>query len=227
MTSEKSVERSIDTLQRIYSVIAALAINEGLKRVFLGPDGKLDFHADQLPEFIAFVFTAVPFVHGMNRHLDKTLSTSRKENRPRLLSFLLVDFFIFILESALLFVLGISIISDGHFFQWFVALLVLDIIWSLATWPITKSVVIQWLVVNLVAAAVCLMLIYCIPWIPAWLKQWLLGMVAVLRTVADYKFAWSFYFPQDEVAATAAVPNVAEATAAALDRAESTGTTVG
>jgi hypothetical protein len=38
MTSEKSVERSIDTLQRIYAVIAALAINEGLKRVFLGQE---------------------------------------------------------------------------------------------------------------------------------------------------------------------------------------------
>jgi len=35
MTSEKAIERSIDTLQRIYAVIAALAINEALKRTFL------------------------------------------------------------------------------------------------------------------------------------------------------------------------------------------------
>jgi hypothetical protein len=207
MTSEKSVERSIDTLQRIYSVIAALAINEGLKRVFLGQDGKFEFHSDHLPEFVAFVFTAVPFVHGMNRHLDQTLSTSRKQKRPRLLGFVFIDFFVFIIESALLFILGVSITSGADFYSWFAALLAVDIAWSLVTWPITKSVVIQWLLINVIAAIACLVLIYCVP--PVFWKEWVLAAIAVLRTIADYKFAWLFYFPQEDVqAAPAAVPAV-------------------
>jgi hypothetical protein len=77
MKPERAVERSIDTLQRIYAVVAGLAINESLKRVFL-EDGKgnFQFHSANLPEFLAFIVTIVPFVHGMNRHLDKTLSVS-------------------------------------------------------------------------------------------------------------------------------------------------------
>jgi len=198
VTSEKSVERSIDTLQRIYAVVAALAINEGLKRVFLDQSGKLEFHYDLLPEFIAFLITVVPFVHGMNRHLDKTLSISQKKNQPWLLGFLLLDFFVFVLESALLFVLGISIVSEGHFFQWYVALLLFDVLWSLATWPITKSVVIQWIAVNMIAVVACVLFIYWLPQAtPGWLRQWLLTITAVLRTLADYYLAWYFYFPQD------------------------------
>ena len=82
MTSEKSVERSIDTLQRIYAVIAALAINEGLKRVFLGQDSKLAFHADHVPEFIAFVFTAVPFVRANSAAAAKSYMARYASNLP-------------------------------------------------------------------------------------------------------------------------------------------------
>ncbi len=45
MTSEKTVERSIDSLQRIYAVIIALAFNEAIKRTFLKDGtGALEFH---------------------------------------------------------------------------------------------------------------------------------------------------------------------------------------
>jgi hypothetical protein len=159
----------------------------------------------------------------MNRHLDKTLSTSSKENRPFLLNFLLVDFFVFILESALLFVLGVSITADGHFFEWYIALLIIDIAWSLVTWPITKSVVVQWLAVNLVAAFLSVAFIYCLPplGVPLWVQQWLLGLTAVLRTLADYTFAWHFYFPQEESAQKLAIvlrgpPAIGKSTVAKL-----------
>jgi hypothetical protein len=77
MTPERAAERSVDTLQRIYAVVAGLAINEGFKRVFLGKDGEMHLHHDSLPQLIAFVITAVPFVHGMNRHLDDTSPPAR------------------------------------------------------------------------------------------------------------------------------------------------------
>jgi hypothetical protein len=94
MTNQQAVQRSIDTLQRIYAVVAGLAINEALKRVFL-QDGKGDFafHTVNLPELVAFILTVVPFVHGMNRHLDKTLTASLEQNNPKLLAYLLIDFF--------------------------------------------------------------------------------------------------------------------------------------
>jgi hypothetical protein len=194
MKPERAVERSIDTLQRIYAVVAGLAINEALKRVFL-QDGKgeYQFHVENLPEFIAFIVTVVPFVHGMNRHLDRTLAASA--NRPGLLTFLLVDLLVFIIESTLLFVLAVTVTHPDQFFTWLIALLAVDAIWGLITWPITKTVVLQWLVLN---TAIGAMLGAALCWLPADLgivREWIMAALAVLRTILDYSTAWTFYFP--------------------------------
>jgi hypothetical protein len=201
MAPDKSVERSIDTLQRIYAVVAALAMNEALKRAFLDPaTGQFRFSWSYLPEFVAFVATVVPFVHGMNRHLDTVLTKSRKEKRPRLLGYVLVDFFVFLVESSLLFVLAVLVPAGLPFFQWLLLLLTIDVIWALVTWQVTKSAVVPWAIVNAVTILVGLVLIY-LPWVDCGAaKPWMLMSLAIMRTAADYKSAWAFYFPPEETA---------------------------
>src|SRR5262249_51242610 len=146
---------------RIYAVVAALAMNEALKRAFLDPaTGNFKFSVDYLPEFLAFMVTAVPFVHGMNRHLDKTLARSRTEGNPRFLNYLLLDFFVFIVESSFLFVLAASVTRGLAFFQWLMLLLVIDVVWALITWQITRAVALQWVYVNAAAVVLGVVVIY-------------------------------------------------------------------
>jgi hypothetical protein len=206
MSSDRAIERSIDTLQRIYAVIVALAMNESLKRIFLKSGaGDLDVHFAHLPELLAFFFTAVPFVHGMNRHLDQTLAVSREPGKRWYLGYLLIDFLVFLGESCLLFLLAVSV-NDPLFFKLLLGLLVLDVVWSLLTWPITKAVVAQWLIINLIAVVVGGLLIWRFPSIPEAPRQWILMSVAILRTIADYWFARKFYFPADEKKQPDSVP---------------------
>lgn len=49
----------------------------------------------------------------------------------------------------------------------------------------------RWSVINLIAIAVALFVVAS----PFQAKPPLLMAVAILRTVADYTFCWSFYFP--------------------------------
>jgi hypothetical protein len=198
MTSEKAVERSIDSLQRIYAVIVALSIGEAVRRMFLkAGSADVEFHTEHLPEFIAFLITSVPFLHGMNRHMDKTLSESRKKNDRRLLFFLVVDFWVFLAESCLLFLMAEKVTAGVDFFQVLLWLLVLDIVWTVSTYPITRSILVSWLAVNISTAALVCVVLYLLHFGDL-VKSWVLAVAAVLRTVLDYWFAWSFYFPEEE-----------------------------
>jgi hypothetical protein len=201
VTSEKSIERSVDTLQRIYAVVAALAMNEALKRTFLqGGAGDVELDVTRMPEFIAFIVTAVPFVHGMNRHLDKTLATIKKTKRRSLFVVLLTDFLVFMAESCILFLLATSVKSETFFFQLLILLLLLDLVWSFITWPITRSVVWQWTAVNVIAIVLFAVCIYWVPFPNQMSKLWVLMGIASVRTFFDYRLAWSFYFPAEEAA---------------------------
>jgi hypothetical protein len=200
MTSEKAVERSIDSLQRIYAVIVGLAMTEAIRRSFLNlASNEIEIHYEHLPEFIAFIFTAVPFVHGMNRHMDKVLNTSLEEKKQWLLFFLLVDFLFFLIESCVLVLIAISLTSTSklQFFQILMTLFVIDIVWALLTWRITKTVVFKWLGVNIVTVALYMIVIYWFAYIPAEQKPWVLMGIAVLRTLLDYYLARAFYFPAE------------------------------
>jgi hypothetical protein len=199
MTAEKTVERSVDTLQRVYAVIVALAINEGIKRTFLKDgSGKLDIQYQHLAEFVALIFTAVPFLHGMNRHLDQTLTLVRKEKKRWLFLVLVVDFAVFLGESCVLFLMAVSVTSSIDFFRMLMVLLAIDILWCLITWKITRSVVARWSPVNIGMVLASCILICGIGSINPEAKSWVLAGFAVIRTALDYSLAWQFYFPDEE-----------------------------
>ena len=198
MTPERARERSVDSLQRVYAIIIALAINESIKRVFLRSNSiDLEFHLDYLPQFIAFICTAVPFVHSMNRHMDKTLAKFKENQEYKLFAILVADFAIFLVESCVLFLLGVSVTHGIFFFQLWMLLLAIDLAWAFVSYPITKPVIAEWAAINLLSVEAALVIIYCLDGRPLLPRIWMLVAVAFLRPTLEYYFTREFYFPRD------------------------------
>jgi len=131
--------------------------------------------------------------------MDKTLSTHKRTRKPALFVILLVDFVVFMAETCVLFLLATSVKTETVFFQLLTLLLLLDLVWSFMTWPITKSVVWQWAAVNVIAIVLFAACIYWVPFPSLQLKLWVLMGIALARTCFDYWSAWSFYFPGEEI----------------------------
>jgi hypothetical protein len=110
LCAAKRLERSLDTMQRLYAVVAALAIGEAIKRAFLNQTGHLDITVQKAFLLIAFLVTVIPFVHGMNRHLDDHLHIAGMLRNERLLKeMLFIDLPIFFVESSLLFLIAVLV----------------------------------------------------------------------------------------------------------------------
>jgi hypothetical protein len=69
------IERSVDSVQRIYAVVIALAISQVIQSLLKNSNGTtmdLSQALAGLPAFVAFLVTLVPVWQGMNRHLDRS-----------------------------------------------------------------------------------------------------------------------------------------------------------
>src|SRR5688572_18685246 len=106
-----ALKRSVDSLQKIYAVIIALAITETFKTAFnnTAMDTLVSDIIAQAPLLVAFFSVVVPFYHGMNRHLDVCYIYNENLHSQGALLF---DFIIFCFESALLFLFS-KYINDG------------------------------------------------------------------------------------------------------------------
>jgi hypothetical protein len=216
-----ALKRSIDTLQRVYAVVAALAIGEALRRTVLKGGGpahtvQVSWSDIQVLLCIAVLVTAIPFVHGINRHLDEHMAElAAPAKRSLMKETLIFDFLIFAIQCCLLFSLGGAVDMPGFaFYKIFLALLAIDIFWAILRalfelealdWDrlsprrqedILKLVL--WATINIAA-------VIAIVGVQAAAKNdlsqaWLLGVVALIRSGADYWFAWPLYFPGEETA---------------------------
>lgn len=204
MNSEKAIERSIDSLQRICAVIIGVALAQAMTRSFMDlTANEITKDFKNLPEFIGFIFTVVPFAHGMNRHMDKVLTKSLQEKyekeRRRKLFILLINYTVFLTESCTLVLMALSITSEPkvRFFQILMALLAVDVIWTVLTRDIGKDANKKWLLVNLITVVIYVVVIYFL-YLSVAQKSWLLMSIAVLRTVLDYWVSPEFYFPSKD-----------------------------
>ncbi len=197
MANSEVLKRSVDSLERIYAIIIALAINQAITLVvqaISADSDKLGTLAKVAPAFLAFVFTIVPFFHGMNRHLDRCYIDKNDEATNGALLF---DFTVFFIESALLVAIAGSIMSALVPFIFLGALLAFDLLWSMVSGWIhykTKPSIRTWTVIN----AVTLLAGFFVCGFGAFAdaaRPWLLLALACARTVVDYWLSWDFYFP--------------------------------
>ena len=94
-------------------------------------DGSLDWAGAgrRLPAVVAFVVTAVPFYHGMARHLARTyIERDVPESKS---GFLLLDFFVFFVEACILLAFSSLVGVGNNAFLCLMALLVFDSIWAM------------------------------------------------------------------------------------------------
>ena len=202
MDPAKRLERSVDSLQKIYTVIVGLAIAQAVQALSVADraTNTLANWSDlqgRLPAFLAFAVVLVPFFHGMNRHLD--YSYLERPEGEQAQGALLFDFVVFFAQSAILFLIATSIAQKTLApFVFLAALLALDVIWSLVShwihYRTLKASIVRWSIINAVTLALGLALALPTIYEDA-AKAWLLLVLAVARTLADYKACWSFYFP--------------------------------
>lgn len=194
----KAIERSVDSVARIYAIIIGLALSEAIKTLIVKDSaGQMDLRFATIwsggAPFVAFVVTLVPFWHGMNRHLDRSY-LEKVEGVVE--GALLLDFGTFFLESGLFLIAGWGLRSGFVTYYCLMAVFVLDIVWGgishLIHFRGAKSHAISWSVINIIA--IVLMLgVLTFPFSP---KPPVLTVIAVLRTLADYWNGRNFYFPK-------------------------------
>jgi hypothetical protein len=207
------IQRSVDSLERLFSVVVGLAVTIAVQKVLLDSNDNLHIWYDsknntypllgvlwdRLPAMLAFVVSIVPFYHGMDRHLDRTyvekVVPSSKE------ACIVLDFFIFFIESCILVALASLAGSGNHLFLMLAVLLAVDAIWAFLTHTIhyrsAASSEIIWSRIN-VAAVIILLPVYFLPVFPdGTARSWILAIVAIIRTIFDYIFCWKFYFPPE------------------------------
>jgi hypothetical protein len=201
---EEARKRSVDNLQRLYTVVISLAVTELLKRLLVDPSTRA-FKTPSLIEgtmLISFVFTIVPFYHGANRYLDATYVT--KERTPQN-DALMIDFVFLFGEALLTFALAMSCGNIQNYYLLFILLLLYDLIWVFSTQYTSKpnegadSSYKKWLVINVIAIVIIFLLgwsKYTSLWPNDDVRSLFLVAMGVLRTILDYVVAWKFYFPE-------------------------------
>lgn len=208
----EKIERSVESLDRLFSVVVGLAITLAVQRTLFDSSQHLYTWYDgakhtypllsamgaPMPAMLAFVATIVPFYQGMGRHLNHTYVESQVSRAKE--GFLVLDFFVFFLESCILLALA-SLISDGiAFFVCLALLLGFDAVWGLVAHGIHygsgSPSTLRWTVINAVAVAALLLVSFgsVFPTMPG--KLWALSVIALARTAWDYSWCWQLYFPE-------------------------------
>ena len=88
-------KRSVDNLQRLYTVVVSLAVAEGLKHLLIPKTGVPITSTDWLL-FSSLLATVVPFYHGANRYLDATYVTNERKAKHNVL---ILDFLVLFVEA--------------------------------------------------------------------------------------------------------------------------------
>jgi hypothetical protein len=201
---EKAKKDSIHTLQQLYSVVVALALTHAmLKLGEIWPTLHSTEHILKVTAIgIAFLSTIVPFYHGMNRHLYETHIRNSETGEHGHPIPLLIDIFVFILESGLLFAMGRTLDSPTNFLLLWGLLLLLDIVWSVVVYKVQKGAKPKWAVNNLAWLTVVLIGYFALPQLFENMRGsvtaygvYLLAVAEVSRSIVDYYLNWYYYFP--------------------------------
>lgn len=151
-------ERSVDNLQRLYTVVVSLAIIESIKKLAtaIEHNGLLTPYTNQFI-FVSFIAIVIPFYHGANRYLDATYVTGERRLRSH---GLLVDFIALFIEGLLLFTLAMVSDRQNLFYSFLMVLFIFDTIWIGFTKIVEDHVNthtsqhIKWAIINISVAGV-------------------------------------------------------------------------
>ena len=198
---------TVETLQRFYSFIVALALTNGLLNLVSSwaKANSTSAYVSLVAITLAFLVTAVPFFHGMERHLYTTHILNPDLGPGGRPTPLLLDIFSFIFEGSILFLMGSNLGDPEIFLRLWSSLLVVDIVWALVVWALQKGKRPNWVGNNFSWL--------CIAWLTWVGYQWVLkrsgysssdqlalfaclfALIEIGRSITDYYINWPFYFP--------------------------------
>ena len=207
-----AIRSSIDSLQRLFLIIIALAIGEAFKQFVSDKNPsptERHIYWDRLWALVAFGTLVVPFLHGMLMHFYDS-HQAPTQRHPAYSGYLIFDTVMFLGESALFFVLSRSLSpSLWRTFYWTVFLLLLvDMAWGLGVSLLYGREVRNWVWVNAAAVATLAVILSACEdtkgttadvVTPSWEGPRLACAVMVVRMFADYLTSFPTYFPGQTV----------------------------
>jgi hypothetical protein len=201
-TISEGQKRSVDNLQRLYTVVVSLAVTESLKRIFAPTETGVTIpSAPEGMMVTSLIATLIPFYHGANRYLDATYITGERAAKHYAL---MLDFFALFVEGLLFFVLAMLIRNERNFYIVLSILLIFDSLWVVSTLfskekiqgeAVSDPKIIAWALLNIVSVLVILFFLFSNIWPTEDRRRISALVVVILRTVIDYILLWSFYYP--------------------------------
>jgi len=201
----EEVKRSVDALQRLYTIVIGLALTEGAKRI-IDPNIAATVtgaapELDRWYHLIGLVVTIVPFYHGANRHLDDVYLFDAPQQTVK--AALILDFFILFIEGTLFAMMGMSILLSERFYSLLLVLLLVDVGWagvSIVIKGLSKPLL-KWCLTN-IGALVLIYVVLNTGLLPPDKREVLLLALLAIRTGFDYALSWKFYMGQKDLAVT-------------------------
>lgn len=195
---------SVRSLVNLYTVIIGVALSLAVVTLVDPATGLASVTLTSFLLFIAFIGTLFPFYHGALRHLDDAYIEN--DNQHIKDGALVVDFFLLFFHALGFVVLSLLLKKPGHFAWVLVALLAIDVIWGVFAHFASSSkhgltAESKWTIINFVfvGAAVWYLVAYDIYLmeLPDPVKLAIpIVFACSIRTLADYVWCRTFYFPK-------------------------------
>jgi hypothetical protein len=188
----------------LVTVVVGLSLTTAIFKVIDDKAALIPISRTHIWIFLVFIVTAIPFYHGAVRHLYGTYVEGGGSHRIKN-GALVLDFMILFAESSLLVGLAYLIREPIAFLGLFMILMLVDSIWGfLAHTTLTGAQAQEaeksWAIINVIYFVILLVGYFSFNvggdsflWSDRF--SYILLGTAFLRMIADYYFAWDFYFP--------------------------------
>ena len=202
----KGLENSVKNLTNLYTVVIGVALSLAIVALVDKDEGLKSVTLASIMLFVSFVSTLLPFYHGALRHLDDAYIENDNEHIKS--SALIIDFILLFLHGIGFVILSLLLSIPSQFIWVLIMLLSVDVFWGLfvhfgASSLSSNTAEWKWTFINLVFVAITILYLVCsdiyLKYNENHLKlSTLIMTVCMLRSIVDYVWCRSFYFPKGE-----------------------------
>lgn len=210
----ESRKRSVDNIQRIYSIIMGLSVIEVIRNfifhsqkqessayLFFTTFKPSSMQLNIWMNMIVIMSTIIAYYHCTNRYLDSAYVTGR---RSSLRFALLLDFIFLLIESILLYSMAFLINNSSAVYKLFAVLLCVEVVWIVTTIFTTRNkmrnIEIK-IFLDIISAIIVYLLYLSINKYDIWRNPdtptILFATCAVVRSIMDLYLLRDFYCPKD------------------------------
>jgi len=198
------MENSVRSLVNLYTVVIGVALSLAVVQLVNINVGLRAITVPLLLLFAAFIATLFPFYHGALRHLDDAYIENNHNNIKD--GALVIDFILLFIHGLAFVVLSLLLSKPSEFAWVLLALLSIDVIWGLFTHFAASSMRVltaelKWSLINIVFVGFWIWYLVAHNYYFVDLQKPILlaipiAFTCILRTIADYLWCRSFYFPK-------------------------------